>query len=166
MTGSCLCGEIEFEVDEIPGMVFNYEKDDGPYLSVAIACLGESYRGKPVAHAFVGSKALGRYVDELYARRRFRNGLSILSQAFDVEFNRFLNELDDGFTAFGGGHAAGQVRHIGAEPGVAFLDHHCVTHDFPHHLSPACLSIALSVPGGTSAPGLPATVMVPVLRDA
>ena len=23
MTGSCLCGEIEFEVDEIPGLVFN-----------------------------------------------------------------------------------------------------------------------------------------------
>lgn len=23
MTGSCLCGEIEFEVDEMPGMVFN-----------------------------------------------------------------------------------------------------------------------------------------------
>jgi len=113
MTGSCLCGEIEFEVDEIPGMVFNchcsrcrkahgaafatqafavrsslkfkkgrellkeydsssqgirafcsscgsclmnYAKDNGPYLSVAIACL-DGYRGKPVAHAFVASKA-------------------------------------------------------------------------------------------------------------
>ena len=114
MTGSCLCGAIEFEADEIPGMVFNchcsrcrkshgaafaaqafavrsslrfkkshellreydssthgirafyskcgsrlmnYAKDNGPYLSIAIACLDGSYSGRPVAHAFVGSKA-------------------------------------------------------------------------------------------------------------
>jgi hypothetical protein len=114
MTGSCLCGEIEFEADEIPGEVFNchcsrcrkahgaafatqafavrstlkfrkgeellkeydssphgirafcsncgsrlmnYQKNNGPYLSIAIACLDESYRGKPKAHAFVASKA-------------------------------------------------------------------------------------------------------------
>src|SRR5215471_19520908 len=114
MTGSCLCGEIEFEVDEIPGLVFNchcsrcrrahgaafatqafavrstlrfkkghellkefdsspqgtrafcsncgshlmnYAKHDGPYLSVAIASLDDSYSGKPAAHAFVASKA-------------------------------------------------------------------------------------------------------------
>jgi len=35
----------------------NYEKDNGPYLSIAIACLDDTYRGKPVAHAFVASKA-------------------------------------------------------------------------------------------------------------
>ena len=114
MTGRCLCGEIEFEVDEMPNMVFNchcsrcrkahgaafatqafavrsslvfkkgrellqeydssaggirafcskcgsrlmnYAKNDGPYLSVAVACLDSDYEGKPVAHAFVASKA-------------------------------------------------------------------------------------------------------------
>jgi len=113
MTGSCLCGEIEFEAEEIPGMVFNchcsrcrkshgavfatqafavrsslklkkgkhllkeyestrgirtfcsncgsrlmnYAKDNGDYLSIAVACLDSSYRGKPVADAFLASKA-------------------------------------------------------------------------------------------------------------
>lgn len=114
MTGRCLCGGIEFEAEEIAGMVFNchcsrcrrahgaafatqafavrssltfkkgrellheydssaegirafcsncgsrvmnYAKNNGNYLSVAIACLDSGYRGKPVAHAFVASKA-------------------------------------------------------------------------------------------------------------
>ena len=113
MTGSCLCGEIEFEAKEIPGLVFNchcsrcrkshgsafatqafavrssltfrkgqhllkeyestrgirafcsncgsrlmnYAKNNGDYLSVATACLNSSYHGKPVADAFLESKA-------------------------------------------------------------------------------------------------------------
>ena len=113
MTGKCLCGEIEFTAQEIPGMVFNchcskcrtshgadyatqafairsslvftkgkeklkeyestggirtfcsncgsrlmnYAKDGGDYLSVAIACLDESYNGKAVAHCFTAFKA-------------------------------------------------------------------------------------------------------------
>jgi hypothetical protein len=113
MIGKCLCGEIEFTVEEIPGMVLNchcskcrtshgadyatqafavrsslvfsrgqeylkeyestggirafcsncgsrlmnFAKDGGDYLSIAIACLDETYKGKAVAHCFVGSKA-------------------------------------------------------------------------------------------------------------
>ena len=113
MTGSCVCGAIEFEVQPIPGIVFNchcsrcrkshgaafatqafairqslkfkkgkeylkeyestggirafcsncgsrlmnYAKNNGDYLSIAIACLDGPYEEKPVAHAFVGSKA-------------------------------------------------------------------------------------------------------------
>lgn len=113
MRGTCLCGGIEFEVDEIPGLVFNchcsrcrkahgaafaslaladratlrflrgrellaeydssaegirtfcsrcgsrlmnWQKDDGPYLGVSIACL-DGYEGRPTAHCFVDSKA-------------------------------------------------------------------------------------------------------------
>lgn len=37
--------------------LMNYAKNDGNYLSIAIACLDAAYDGKPVAHAFVGSKA-------------------------------------------------------------------------------------------------------------
>jgi len=36
--------------------LMNYAKDSGDYLSVAIACVRD-YAGKPVSHAFVGSKA-------------------------------------------------------------------------------------------------------------
>ena len=113
MHGTCLCGGIEFEVEEIPGLVFNchcsrcrkahgaafaslaladratlrflrgrellaeydssaegirtfcsrcgsrlmnWQKDDGPYLGVSIACL-DGYEGRPTAHCFVDSKA-------------------------------------------------------------------------------------------------------------
>ncbi len=113
MTGSCVCGAIEFEAQAIPGMAFNchcsrcrkshgaafatqafavkkslkfnkgkeylkeyistggirafcsncgsrlmnYAKNNGDYLSISIACLDGSYEEKPVAHAYVGSKA-------------------------------------------------------------------------------------------------------------
>lgn len=113
MIGKCLCGEVEFRAQEIPGMVFNchctrcrishgadyatqafasrssltfvrgehllkeyestggirtfcsncgsrlmnYAKNQGDYLSVAIACLDASYQGKATAHCFTGSKA-------------------------------------------------------------------------------------------------------------
>jgi hypothetical protein len=112
MTGTCLCGAIEFSADEVAGLVFNchcsrcrkshgaafatqtfavrsslhfnkgrqhlkeyastggmrafcelcgsrlmnYAKDGGNYLSIAIACL-EDYAGRPVADAFLDSKA-------------------------------------------------------------------------------------------------------------
>ena len=35
----------------------NYAKDGGDYLSIAIACLDSSYKGKPTAHCFTESKA-------------------------------------------------------------------------------------------------------------
>lgn len=35
----------------------NFAKDGGDYLSVALACLDETYRGRPVADAFLASKA-------------------------------------------------------------------------------------------------------------
>lgn len=37
--------------------LMNYATDDGDYLSIAIACLNDSYRGKAVAHCFTDSKA-------------------------------------------------------------------------------------------------------------
>lgn len=113
MRGKCLCGLIEFTVEEIPEMVFNchcsrcrvshgadyatqafavrsslkflkgedklteyestggmrcfcsncgsrlmnYAKDGGDYLSIAIACLDSSYKGKAQSRCFTGSKA-------------------------------------------------------------------------------------------------------------
>ena len=112
MTGKCLCGAIEFQANEIPGMVFNchckrcqvshgaafatqafavrsslqfkqgqeylkeyestggirtfcsicgsrlmnYAKADGDYLSIAVACLDDTYEGQPVADCFTNSK--------------------------------------------------------------------------------------------------------------
>ena len=114
--GSCLCGAIEYEVEEIPGKIFNchcpqcrkshgaafatqvftkgatlrlikgnehlkeykqfpghggirafcsncgprlmnYLPDKNIYLSVALSSIDSAFDGKPVAHAFVGSKA-------------------------------------------------------------------------------------------------------------
>ena len=113
LNASCVCGAIEFEFEDIPGMVLNchctlcrkshgaafatqafakrstlkflkgeellkeyqstrgirafcsncgsrlmnYARDGGDYLSIAAACIDSEYTGKPVAHAFVGSKA-------------------------------------------------------------------------------------------------------------
>ena len=37
--------------------LMNYAKDGGDYLSIAIACLDESYHGKAIAHCFTNSKA-------------------------------------------------------------------------------------------------------------
>lgn len=37
--------------------LMNFAKDDGDYLSVAIACLDKSYQGKAAAHCFADSKA-------------------------------------------------------------------------------------------------------------
>ena len=37
--------------------LMNYAKEGGDYLSVAIACLDDTYEGKAVAHCFVESKA-------------------------------------------------------------------------------------------------------------
>lgn len=37
--------------------LMNYAKEGGDYLSVAIACLDESYQGQAIAHCFVNSKA-------------------------------------------------------------------------------------------------------------
>lgn len=37
--------------------LMNYGKDGGDYLSIAIACLDDSFAGKAVAHCFTTSKA-------------------------------------------------------------------------------------------------------------
>ena len=37
--------------------LMNYAKDGGDYLSVAIACLDDTYEGKAVAHCFTNDKA-------------------------------------------------------------------------------------------------------------
>lgn len=123
ITGSCLCGAIAFEVEEIPGKVFNchcsqcrkshgaafatqvfakgeslrfikgeehlkeyrqfqeqggvrafcahcgsrlmnYFPDKSIYLSVALACIDSTFKGEPIAHAFVGSKASWHHPSE------------------------------------------------------------------------------------------------------
>lgn len=121
--GSCLCGAIEFEAEEIPGKIYNchcsqcrkshgaafatqafvrgatlrfikgkeylkeykqfaenggirafcsicgsrlmnYLPDKNIYLSVALSSIDSSFEGKPVAHAFVGSKASWHHPSE------------------------------------------------------------------------------------------------------
>ena len=116
ITGNCLCGAIEYEVEEIPGKIYNchcsqcrkshgaafatqvfakgvtlrfikgeeyikeyqqfpgnggirafcsqcgsrlmnYLPDKNIYLSVALSSINSDFDGKPIAHAFVGSKA-------------------------------------------------------------------------------------------------------------
>ena len=116
ITGNCLCGAIEYEVEEIPGKIYNchcsqcrkshgaafatqvfaqgatlrfikgaeyikeyrqfpdhggirafcsncgsrlmnYLSDKNMYLSVALSNINNDFDGKPIAHAFVGSKA-------------------------------------------------------------------------------------------------------------
>ncbi|MEJ2444012.1 MAG: GFA family protein [Exilibacterium sp.] len=37
--------------------LMNYAKDGGDYLSIAVACLDESFQGKAVAHCFTDSRA-------------------------------------------------------------------------------------------------------------
>lgn len=37
--------------------LMNYAKDNGDYLSVAAACLDDTYRGRAIAHCFVSAKA-------------------------------------------------------------------------------------------------------------
>jgi|HubBroStandDraft_6_1064221.scaffolds.fasta_scaffold578971_2 hypothetical protein len=87
----------------------------------------------------------------------------MLAQRLDVQRNRFGDEPLDLVVGVASRHAARKVGHIRA-PGLAFLldDHDVLSHDsaFPTDRL-ACRQIDPSVPFGTSALGLPATVTVP-----
>jgi hypothetical protein len=50
-------GGIRAFCSQCGSRLMNYAKNDGDYLSIAVACLDESYRGAPVADAFLDFKA-------------------------------------------------------------------------------------------------------------
>lgn len=50
-------GGIRAFCSQCGSRLMNYAKNKGNYLSVAVACLDESYKGKAVAHCFTDSKA-------------------------------------------------------------------------------------------------------------
>ena len=65
---------------------------------------------------------------------------------------------------FSRGDASRQIWDVRAKGRGAFFDNYEVAHFIPSYfLSPACFSALLSVPGGISMLGFPATVTVPGL---
>ena len=81
----------------------------------------------------------------------------ILSQTVEMEREGLADQFPHLGPALRDGDAAWQVRYICTITSLALLDNDGVAHRF----SPACLRMLLSVPGGTSRLGSPATVTVP-----
>jgi len=81
-----------------------------------------------------------------------------------MKLNGLADQRKRLYLRFAGGNASRKVGHICPEGCGAFLDYDEIAH-FPasYFFSPACFNALLSVPGGTSMPGFPATVTVPGL---
>ena len=83
-------------------------------------------------------------------------------EALDVELDGLTDEPQRFIPCLSGCDTAGKIRDIGSERRGALFDHNEVTHlELSYLFRPACFSTLLSVPGGTSTPGLPATVTIP-----
>ena len=79
-----------------------------------------------------------------------------------MQDDRFADKIQNLGTCFANGNTAGEIRYVGAEGRGALFDNDQVAHLMsPYLLRPACFKTLFSVPGGTSIPGLPATVTVP-----
>ena len=74
-------------------------------------------------------------------RRRLRNGLAMQLHAFNVEFNRFADQLPGFFKRRAGSNAPGEVWDVGAvASGRLFKKNRVLV-----HFSPACFSIDAGV---------------------
>src|SRR5687767_12611775 len=68
----------------------------------------------------------GADLDEFNAGSR--NGKAIVAKAFDVEFDSFLDELEDFVACFRNGHTTWKVRDMCAETGFALFNNDGVFH--------------------------------------
>jgi hypothetical protein len=104
-------------------------------------------------------------VESDYSRtdgRRSRDRLTVLAEASDVEFDGLQHFLEDLIFGVGKGDTSGKVRAPCAVPAVASsFDHDRVAGHCTLRSRPACRKILRSVPGGNSAPSLPAIVTRP-----
>ena len=75
-----------------------------------------------------GASKLGGDVDEFDAGGGFGNRLPVGLEPFDVELDGLLDEPHDFLSRGACGDAAGQIGHVGAEPGFARFDDYGVTH--------------------------------------
>src|ERR1700680_1500283 len=98
-------------------------------------------------------------LDVLANGGRFGNGLLGSPHSFEVEGKGFSNEFFHFAQGFPHGHATGKVRNRGAITFGALLYYDGVFHPTSSSIC-ACRKILLSVPGGTSTLGFPATVTV------
>src|SRR6185503_14162452 len=104
----------------------------------------------------------GFHLHDLAPGRRCWDRLTRISKGLQVKLYTLSNELQNFATRITNGHAAGQVRHIGAVVGLALFDDDEEFHGGSYgFFNPARLRILPSVPTGMSTPGLPATVTVP-----
>ncbi len=99
------------------------------------------------------------YVNQLALRGWRWNGISGFLEAFDVKFDRFLNQYNEIFASLSNCYASRQIGYICPESVLAIFDYYKIFHS--RYFSLACFRILLSVPGGTSMPGFPDTVTVP-----
>jgi len=81
-------------------------------------------------------------VYEFDASRRFRYGIAISPEAFDVKWDGFPDEPVGFFVRGSRGNAAGQVRNISAVARICLLNDNCVAlHGKSFLVSPACFRI-------------------------
>ena len=102
-----------------------------------------------------------------------RDRKSILLETVEMELNSLVNQTANVVTSCGDRDAPWQIWDVGAEAGFRLFNHHEISHtsfssEHPSTLAsclrPACFSTLLSVPAGTSADSLPATVTVPAFE--
>ena len=88
--------------------------------------------------------------------------MAFLLEALDVELDGLTDELQRFIPCLAGCDTAGKIGNVGSKRFGALFDHNEVPHlTLSYLFKPACFSTLLSVPGGTSTPGLPATVTIP-----
>ena len=102
-----------------------------------------------------------------------RDRKSILLETVEMELNSLVNQTANVVTSCGDRDAPWQIWDVGAEAGFRLFNHHEISHtsfssEHPSTLAsclrPACFSTLLSVPAGTSADSLPATVTEPAFE--
>ncbi len=89
------------------------------------------------------------------------NRKPLLLEPLKVELDGFLNKLKNLCLGFARRDAARKIRYIRPVAARTLLQYDHITHTNYSFLRPACFSALLSVPGGTSTLGFPATVTVP-----
>ena len=99
----------------------------------------------------------------LHGAARLGDRQPVGAHALEVELDGLLNLAFDFLDRRACGHAARQVRDVGAVVSFAFLDNHRVAFGHSYLLSPDCLRILFNKPGGKSSLGLPGTVTRPGL---
>lgn len=71
----------------------------------------------------------GADFDEFNAGRGSRNGKAVFAEAFDVEFNSFLDELEDFVSCFRNCHTTRKIRDMCAKTRWALFDYDGVFHN-------------------------------------